>query len=165
MATKFHKISEYQWMKAIPEGVSGFIWEETYDDIIIPKRKTRHSSGYDFHAPYAFALEPGEVMLVETGIKIELEPNQELLLFPRSSSGFKYFLRLANTIGKVDSDYFNNSDNEGHIFIKIRNEGNKTMEIDKGQAFAQGTIYEYQITDDDSFDYGDIRKGGIGSTD
>ena len=165
MTTKFHKVSEYEWMKRIPEGAPGYVWEELYDGIILPQRKTRHSSGYDFHAPYAFSLAPEESIVIETGIKIELNPNQELLIFPRSGLGFKYFSRLANTIGKIDSDYFNNRDNEGHIMIKIRNEGEEIMDIDKGQAFAQGTIYEYCIVDEDSFEEGDIRAGGFGSTD
>ena len=86
-----------------------------------------------------------------------------LLLFPRSSLGFKYFTRLANTIGVVDADYYNNEGNEGHIFIKIRNEGESTLHISAGEAFAQGVIIPYLTMDND--DSSNIRKGGIGSSD
>jgi len=166
MKVKFEKISLSQWIENAPEkvGILPLDWVEIYENIILPKRKTKHSSGYDFHAPYYFSLEPGESIVIETGIKVSLKPNQELLLFPRSGMGFKNFARLANTIGKVDSDYYNNKDNEGHIFIKIRNEGDKTLDVKKGEAFAQGTIYQYCIVDDDSLEEGEERKGGIGST-
>ena len=85
-----------------------------------------------------------------------------LKIYPRSSLGFKYRLRLDNTVGIIDSDYFN-ADNEGHIFIKITNLGDKPLTVEKGKAFAQGVFVEYGITiDDDSVD---ARTGGFGSTD
>lgn len=164
MSVKFHKVSKLEWMKRKPLDASDLLWSELYDDIIIPQRKTRWSAGYDFHSPYTFSLAPGESALIETGIKIELNPNQVLLFFPRSSMGFKYFMRIANTIPVVDADYFGNPDNEGHIFIKIRNEGDKPMDIHRGEAFVQGVINEYCIVDEDSFDTGLGRLGGIGST-
>jgi dUTP pyrophosphatase len=165
MATKFHKISKKQWMLDAPQEVDNYLWGNLYEEIQLPERKTRWSSGYDFHAPYTITLEPGEEELIPTGIKIELNPDQELLIFPRSSLGFKYYIRLANSIGKIDADYFNNVSNEGHIFVKIRNEGRKSVVIDKGDSFCQGTIYQFNICDNDSFDDGNIREGGIGSTD
>lgn len=164
MATKFHKVSKLEWMKRKPQDISPVVWEELYDPIEVPQRKTRWSSGYDIKSPYTIILAPGDEELVPTGIKVELRPWQELLIFPRSSMGFKYYMRLANVVGKIDADYFNNGDNEGHIFVKIRNEGEKELIIDKGDAFVQGTIYEYAICDDDSLDDGMERNGGIGST-
>ena len=164
MSTAFHKVSKEEWGRMLPEGVELEIWMSLYDDIQLPERKTRWSSGYDFHAPYTITLEPGEEELIPTSIKIELNPDQELLIFPRSSLGFKYYIRLANSIGKIDADYFNNVSNEGHIFVKIRNEGNKSVVINKGDSFCQGTIYQFNICDDDSFDEGNIREGGMGST-
>ena len=86
-----------------------------------------------------------------------------LKLYPRSGLGFKYRLQLNNTVGIIDSDYYN-SDNEGHIFIKITNDSNegKTMQIKKGEGFCQGIFVEYGITEDD--DVADVRNGGFGST-
>lgn len=164
MPVKFHKVSKTQWMKDKPIDSSDLLWEDLYEQLILPQRKTRLSAGYDIHSPYTFSLEPGESMLVETGLKIELNPNQALFIYPRSGLGFKYFTRIANTIGVIDADYYNNQSNEGHIFIKIRNEGDKTLDIEKGQGFAQGIIQEYCIVDEDSFDVGNTRIGGMGST-
>lgn len=164
MSTAFHKVSKEEWGRMLPEGVELEIWMSLYDDIQLPQRKTKWSSGYDFHAPYTIVIEPQEEEVVPTGIKIELNPNQELLIFPRSGLGFKHYLRLANTIGKIDADYFGNPANEGHILVKIRNEGTKSLTINKGEGFCQGTIYEYCICDNDSFEEGATRQGGFGST-
>ena len=86
-----------------------------------------------------------------------------LLMFPRSGLGFKYRLQLDNTIGVIDSDYFN-SDNEGHIMIKLTNDTNenKTIELDKNQGVCQGIFIPFGITSDD--DVINIRNGGFGST-
>ena len=70
---------------------------------------------------------------------------------------------MNNTVGIIDSDYFN-SDNEGHIFIKMTNDSNegKTVEVAAGTGFAQGIFMQYGITEDD--DAEGIRNGGFGST-
>ena len=75
----------------------------------------------------------------------------------------KYRLQLNNTVGIIDSDYFN-SDNEGHIFIKITNDSNenKTVELNAGQGFAQGIFMPFGLVEDD--DTTDQRNGGFGST-
>ena len=84
------------------------------------------------------------------------------MIFPRSGLGFKFKARLNNTVGIIDSDFFD-SDNEGHILIKISNEGDKVLEIEQGKAFCQGIFLPYGITEDD--DVMETRNGGFGSTD
>lgn len=91
-----------------------------------------------------------------------MNDNYVLLVFPRSGLGFKYRETMPNTIPVVDSDYFY-SDNEGHIFIKIVNCGNKEFCVKNNEAFVQGIFFEYGITDDD--DAKATRNGGFGSTD
>lgn len=152
----FEIISDNQWAKDI---------NVSPEYLIMPYRKTKYSSGYDFHSLYNFTLIPNQEINLPTGIKVHMLPDEELLIFPRSGLGFKYYTRLANTIGKIDSDYYNNIDNDGHIWIKIRNEGNKILNIKQGDAIAQGTFYKYLITDGDSFSYGIDRFGGFGSSD
>ena len=90
-----------------------------------------------------------------------MKDNEVLLIFPRSSLGFKYRFQLNNSIGVIDADYYN-SDNEGHIFIKMFNGGDKDIEIKLGNAFAQGIFLNYNLTDND--DASNTRNGGIGST-
>lgn len=133
-----------------------------YDDIKLPKRATKGSAGYDFFAPFDFSLEPGETIKIPTGIKVKIEDGFVLKEYPRSSLGFKYRVRLDNTVGIIDSDYYNNEKNEGHIFIKITNEGNKTLEVKKGDAFCQGIFSEYFLAEEEEVT--EERTGGIGST-
>lgn len=152
---KFEKISEEQYNKDLKEVCS-------YEDIAIPTRSTKHSAGYDFKSPIDFVLNPGESKKVPTGIKASMNEDEFLAIFVRSSMGFKYNIRLCNQVGIVDSDYYNNPDNEGHIFIKIQNEGNESLTINKGDRFAQGIFMNFLITDDD-MSFGD-RTGGFGST-
>jgi dUTP pyrophosphatase len=101
--------------------------------------------------------------MIPTGIRVRIDKGWALLLFPRSGLGFRYRLQLNNTVGVIDSDYYD-SDNEGHIFIKMTNDSNegKTCVIERGTAFAQGIFMPFGITADD--DTSEVRNGGFGST-
>lgn len=154
---KFEKISENQWGKDTQ-------FEGGLEKVILPKRGTAHSAGYDFYAPYKVVIQPNEMVVIKTGIKCALEDKDVLMIYPRSSMGFKYGLQLVNTVGIIDSDYYNNPSNEGHIMIGIKNTGSKTVIIKEGDRFAQGLIMQYKLTDDDK-PVSEVRKGGIGSTD
>lgn len=135
---------------------------EEYDCIALPRRATSGSAGYDFFSPKEFTLQAGETIKIATGIRVKIEEGWVLKIYPRSSLGFKYRLTLNNTVGIIDSDYYF-ADNEGHIFIKMTNCGDKPLTVEKGKAFAQGIFVEYGITVDD--DCTASRTGGIGSTD
>jgi len=162
MTRGFELISKEQVMNDFELGED--TEEHCLSDILkLPQRATAKSAGYDFFSPFKFTLAPNQSIKIPTGIKAYMGDDEVLKVFPRSSLGFKYHLRISNTTGIIDSDYYNNDDNEGHIFIKIRNEGNKPIDIDKGEAFAQGIFEKYLIADGDSFE-GNERKGGIGST-
>ena len=151
---QFFKVSEQEYLKT--ESL------DAYNSIILPRRATAGSAGYDFFAPEEFTLAPNQTAKIATGIRVRIDEGWVLKIYPRSSLGFKYRLRLDNTVGIIDSDYFN-ADNEGHIFIKITNCGDKTLTVEKGKAFAQGVFVEYGITVDD--DCLLERTGGFGSTD
>lgn len=156
---QFERVS-YEQYKSSYEGQE---LDSTYNDLKLPKRATVGSAGYDFFAPFDIVLKPGETIKIPTGIRVKIEPNYVLKLYPRSGLGFKFRLQLNNTVGIIDSDYYY-SDNEGHIFAKITNDTNegRTIEIKKGTGFMQGIFIEYAITFDD--DVTDIRNGGFGST-
>lgn len=132
-------------------------------EIKIPKRATIGSAGYDIYAPYEFTVKPGETITIPTGIRSYMQIDEVLKIYPRSGLGFKYKARLANTTGVIDSDYYF-SDNEGHIMIKLCNEGLRTFTIEKGTAFCQGIFSKYLLADGDDFTTGEIRNGGFGST-
>lgn len=170
---KFHKVSFEQFFRSY---VDTFLkdkkaWSEEeiteittmYDNIKLPERATVGSAGYDFKTPFAFTLKPGETIKIPTGIRVEMEPDWVLKLYPRSGLGFKYRLQLNNTVGIIDSDYFY-SDNEGHIFAKLTNDSNegKIVSLEAGDGFMQGIFVQYGITIDD--DAEGVRNGGFGST-
>lgn len=151
---KFEKISREVFERDVPNG--------NYDELILPKRGTKYSAGYDFYIPISFTLMPGDRKVIPTGIKVCMEENEFLAIYVRSSLGFKYDVRICNQVIIIDADYYNNEDNEGHILVRIKNEGDKEVSINKGDRFVQGIFTPYLITDDDNAT--GIRKGGIGST-
>lgn len=157
---QFHKVSLEQFTQSWDLGGDP---KTIYEQIQLPKRATKGSAGYDFFTPVAIELKPGQTIKIPTGIRVEMEENWVLKLYPRSGLGFKYRLQLNNTVGIIDSDYFY-SDNEGHIFAKITNDSNKdkTVNLEAGEGFMQGIFIEYGITFDD--DATQIRNGGFGST-
>lgn len=163
---KFEKVSFEQfkegWTDTFSEADEAKI-REIYDAVRLPERATSGSAGYDFFAPAAFTLRPGETVKIPTGIRVRMEEEWVLKCYPRSGLGFKYRLQLNNTVGIIDSDYYY-SDNEGHIFSKITNDTNegKTVEIPAGTGFMQGIFVEYGITVDD--EARGVRNGGFGST-
>lgn len=163
---RFHKVSEERftadWMDTFPETTAEEA-KEIYAAIRLPIRATAGSAGYDFFAPAEFTLHPGETIKIPTGIRVEIDQEWVLKLYPRSGLGFKYRLQLNNTVGIIDSDYFY-SDNEGHIFAKLTNDSNeeKTLTIPADTGFMQGIFVEYGITVDDEVT--EVRNGGFGST-
>lgn len=164
---KFHKVSKEQfikdWIDTFPNYPQNEV-EKIYEEIKIPKRATAGSAGYDFYSPEFFdGIPVGYTLKIPTGICVEMKDGWVLKCYPRSGLGFKYRLQLNNTVGIIDSDYFY-SDNEGHIFAKITNDGKegKNVTLKKGEGFMQGIFVEYGITVDD--DVTEVRNGGFGST-
>lgn len=163
---EFKKVSEERFINDFIDSFPQYNREmakEIYDNISLPKRATKKSAGYDIKTPVSFELKPGETIKIPTGIRVWMEDNYVLMIYPRSGLGFKYRLQLNNTVGVIDADYYE-SDNEGHIFIKITNDSNegKTVVCEAGSGFAQGVFMQYGITVDD--DVNEQRNGGLGST-
>lgn len=144
--------------------IRGFEVITAYEDkdIHLPTRKTTESAGYDLECAEAVTLAPGELKLIPTGIKAFMAYDEYLAIHIRSSMAIKRRLALANSTGIIDSDYYNNEDNEGHIMIAVLNYGNEAVHLEKGERVAQGIFSKYLITNDD--DATGVRTGGIGST-
>ena len=134
---------------------------EVYDKIELPKRGSAGSAGYDFHVPIDVQLKPGSIILIPTGIKAQMPKNVVLMIYPRSSVGFKSGTYLSNSTAIIDQDYYNNENNEGHIMIKLVG-GFSNLSLKSGDRFVQGIFTNYLTTDDD--DVTSTREGGIGST-
>ena len=159
---KFKKISYRQWLRDCMEAVEPGESEFAYEYIKLPERATLGSAGYDFFLPYNITIQPGESVMIPTGIKCNIDPGYVLMLFPRSSLGYKYKLHLANTVGIIDSDFYNNKANEGHISVKLINGGNLPVAFKQGARYCQGIFVPYGITYDDRAT--GVRRGGTGST-
>ena len=163
---KFYKVSKERFKEDLDKAVPGFTdaeIDELYDQVKLPARATKGSAGYDFYSPMTFNISPGRELLIPTGIRVEMEEDWVLMLYPRSGLGFKYRLQLNNTVGIIDSDYFY-AENEGHIMVLITNDSKVGMElrVDRGMGFIQGVFLEYGLTTDDATDT--VRTGGFGST-
>ena len=128
-----------------------------------PKRKTKYSAGYDFYCPEELIIPPNGTVLIPTGYKVDLEPEEVMQIYIRSSMAMKRDLAMTNGVGIIDADYYNNPDNEGEILIGVRNmnKDNPVM-IHRLERFAQGIVTTYHT-------WGDLpaqeRIGGVGSTD
>lgn len=136
----FEKISFKQFSKDVENDI------ELYNEIKIPQRDSEFIAGYDIYLLKDINLKPGEIIKLPTGLKSFFEKDEVLLLIVRSSMGFKYNIRLCNQVGIIDADYYNNQDNEGHIWIIIQNEGNKEVYLKKGEAIVQGIFFKYLTT-------------------
>ncbi len=139
----FEKISFEQFSKDIKED------KELYDNYKLPIRDSIASAGYDLFLIEDLELRPNEIIKLPTGVKAYFEDDEVLLIVVRSSMGFKYNIRLVNQVGVIDADYYNNKDNEGHIFIKIQNEGKEVVKLKAGEAVAQGIFLKYLTTKSD----------------
>ena len=164
---RFEKVSFEQFKTDVLKHIATLYTDEEikkiYDEIKIPTRATTGSAGYDFKCPFDnIIVDANDGVVIPTGIRAKIDDGWVLNMYPRSGLGFKHGVELANTVGIIDSDYYN-SDNEGHIMIKLTKKFNFGITvIDAGKAFAQGVFNEYGITDED--DVCAARNGGFGST-
>ena len=157
MERYFEKISFNQFKKDVVDN------KKMYDAYSLPKRGTKNSAGYDFEALYDFVIKPGEIKKIPLGIKASMNDNEVLFILVRSSQGFKYNVRMCNQVGVIDSDYYNNSDNEGHIFIKLQNQGDNDYVVKTGDKICQGIFINYLVVDNEE-KIDRKRLSGIGST-
>ncbi|MDD3391925.1 MAG: hypothetical protein PHE54_00025 [Bacilli bacterium] len=156
MKRYFEKISYNQFKTDISSD------NKLYDEYSLPKRGTKNSAGYDFWVLESFTIKPGEIKKIPTGIKANMQLGEVLTLYVRSSVGFKYNIRMTNQVGIIDGDYFNNKNNEGHIWFSIQNEGKNVVSFTKGDRLIQGIFINYLTCDNDTNNI--IRLSGIGST-
>ena len=140
---KFEKISFEQFKKDILDD------RELYDEMRLPMRATAGAAAYDLPLLQDVELAPGEIKKIPTGLKAKYPKNVALLLLVRSRMGFKYNVRMCNQIGLIDADYYNNPGNEGHMWIRVQNEGTETVVVKRGDAIAQAMFINYLTTTDD----------------
>ena len=131
------------------------------------KRKTKASAAYDIEAAEDTiipAFKPGmKPTLIKTGLKAYMQEDEVLLIVPRSSGPKKQGILFPHSTGVIDADYYENIDNDGHIFIQCINIKDTDVTIQKGETIAQAIFQKFLIVDNDNAE--GKRTGGFGSTD
>lgn len=139
-------------------------WEDK--NINLPIRKTARSAGYDIEAAEDCILpvfnKGDKPTLIKTGIKAYMQPDEVLIVVPRSSGPKKQGIQFPHSMGVIDADYYNNEDNDGHIFIQCINIKDEAVYIKKGEPIAQAYFQKFLIVDNDNAT--GERIGGFGST-
>lgn len=141
---KFEKISFEQFCKDVSND------KNLYDSYKLPARSSKKTAGYDIYLLEDLVIKPNEIVKLPTGVKSYFEDDEMLFIIVRSSTGFKYNIRLVNQVGVIDADYYNNKDNEGHMFIKIQNHSEKELKFKAGDTIVQAIFLKYLTTDDDN---------------
>ena len=140
------------------------IWE-IYSSIKIPTRATTGSAGYDFYTPFSFDIKPQHrPVFIPTGIRAKIDTDKVLLITPRSSSSKGNYM-MANTVGVIDSDYYN-ADNQGDIIISLvtKDHDETSFKAFKtGERIAQGLFLQFYTVENDITE-SNHRTGGFGST-
>jgi dUTP pyrophosphatase len=132
-------------------------------DVVLPKRQTTHSAGYDLASVEDVIIKPKSIAFIKTGLKVLLGDDEVLLVYARSSLAIKKQLIMSNGVGVIDSDYYNNKDNEGHIMVPLYNMSDVDVEIKAKERVAQGIFQTFLKTDDDQ-PLNQSREGGFGSS-
>lgn len=132
------------------------------EDVKLPERSTKNSAGYDFFNPNKVVCKSHEITMIPTGIKAQFPEDEALFLFNRSSNPKKKGLIILNGVGVVDSDYYNNADNEGEMAFVFYNMLNEDVTLEAGEKLGQGIFMKYAKVDNDTAE--EERIGGFGST-
>lgn len=132
------------------------------DSIALPQYATGGSAGLDLRAciDETLTVEPGETVLVPSGLAIHIEDNKlAAVLLPRSGLGHKHGLVLGNLTGLIDSDY------QGQVFISCWNRSSKPYEIQPGERIAQMVfvpVEQVQFEIVEEFGHSSRGDGGFG---
>lgn len=127
------------------------------NEAILPERATKGSAGYDISASESVTIQPGEIKLVPTGLAVQMEQDDVMLLMDRSSNPRKRGISLSNSVGVIDHDYFPNE-----FMGMFTNITDQPVTIEAGQRIMQAIFVKYGLVDNDKAE--GQRTGGFGST-
>ena len=136
-------------------------FKKLHENAIIPTYGTKYSAGFDFYCIEDLEIKSFETAIVKTGLSVEIPQDYFMSIVPRSSTGFKTPLRLANSVGIIDSDY------RGELGLIFTNTNRESFQIKKGDRLAQGflsPIINFEIQEVQELSETERGSGGIGST-
>ena len=132
-------------------------------DLPLPRYMTSHAAGMDLHADIEgeALLQPGERLLVPTGIAIALPDGYEAQIRPRSGLALRHGISLVNSPGTIDADY------RGEIAVIVINHGAEPFHLRRGERIAQMVVARFSRVDWQEVD--DLEEtsrgaGGFGHT-
>lgn len=157
---KFEKVSYQEFKKHTDSNMH--CGRDEYDKIMMPVRSTAGSAGYDIASPVNITIPAGCKRVIPTGLKVQVDDGYFMQMYIRSSLAIKKQIELQTSVSVIDSDYYDNPDNEGHMMIPVKNESGRPVFISAGERVVQGVFVRYGITEDDRAE--NKRLGGIGST-
>jgi|SRR5665811_615877 len=135
------------------------------EGLALPAYQSAHAAGFDLVAAVpedgALALDPGDRVLVPTGLVFELPDGYEAQVRPRSGLAFKHGVTVLNSPGTIDADY------RGEVKVLLVNLGNERFSIGRGDRIAQAVIApvtRVEIIDADELSDTGRGEGGFGST-
>lgn len=162
---EFEKVSFEQFKKDFRKKFGEFYSAndilQIYQNIKLPQRATKGSAGHDISIPFSVAVAATDTLMIPTGIRCKMDENYVMLVFPRSSLGIKKGMQLMNQTAVIDSDYYY-ADNEGHLFICLRNTSSEVVHFKSGDNIVQAVFLPFGVADNEEVTV--ERTGGIGST-
>jgi dUTP pyrophosphatase len=162
MRQRGFEVVKEEHRQAVTEAqVNGLGLQKWYHPITLPTRGTSRSAAYDFYLPVDVTLLPAQKMLIWSDVKAYMQEDEVLELHIRSSLGIKQGIILSNITGIIDSDYYENPNNDGNIGFSLLNTSGRGVELKAGERIMQGIFQKYFITDDDQ-PLNSTRTGGIG---
>jgi dUTP pyrophosphatase len=127
----------------------------------IPKYQTEGAACFDLHTIEACVIAPGRATTLRTGLAFEVPKGRAMMVYSRSSHGFKHGVRLANCVGVIDSDY------RGEVLVRLTNDDSEYVNIYPGDRVAQAMLIQAQqckLEEVDTLSDTARGTGGFGST-
>jgi dUTP pyrophosphatase len=130
--------------------------------ISLPAYGTDEAAGFDLAAAHDSVVPAGRIVLIRTGLIIEVPTGHCLAIFARSSTPLKRGLMVANGVGIVDPDYCGPAD---EVMIQVLNFTSGDVQIRRGDRLAQGIVLptprvQWEETDEIKV----VTRGGFGAT-
>jgi dUTP pyrophosphatase len=130
--------------------------------VSLPGYGTSEAAGFDLASAHELTIGPRQIVLVRTGLVIEVPTGYFLAIFARSSTPLKRGLMVANGVGVIDPDYSGPND---EVMIQVMNVTETEVRIQRGDRLAQGIVLPApRVTWEEVSEIREVTRGGFGAT-